>query len=231
MIGDALRVELERYVATLELQNALCLAAGRGAFTPEVASRYLVNVRHLIQHTPLHLERATARALARGDRELADHLSHKLAEERGHEAWAERDLERLAREFGIQHPPGIVPALAELLGYLEEIIERDPALYLAYMLFIEYVTAAGAGKWLSVVQARCGIPEDSMTVIAKHVELDGAHSSEGFEAIDALVTRPAMLGPMRAVLLASRQFFDRFCREIVSGTRTGAALWTEAATA
>lgn len=230
MIGDALRVELERYVATLERENPLYVAARVGSFTPLVACRYLVNVRHLVRHTPLHLERARARALARGDRALAEHFEHKLTEEHGHDQWADSDLERLGSEFGVQHTTAIVPTLEKLLGYLEQLIDGDPTLYLAYMLFAEYVVAARGSEWLGVVQKVCGIPVESMSVVARHAELDREHSHEGFEAIDALVAKPSMLGPMRDVLLTSRGFFERYCREIVSGTRSADARWPSTAT-
>lgn len=220
MIGDALRVELEMYAATLEQENPLYVAAKRGAFTPEVASRYLVNVRHLIRHTSPHLERARARAFALGDRALAEHFGHKLAEEHDHDRWADEDLQRLGARFGTSGCADVVPALADLLRFLEATIDRDPFLYLAYMLFAEYVVAARGGEWLQVVQEVCGIPVGAMSVIAKHAELDRAHTDEGFETIDALVREPSMLGPMRATLLASREFFHRFCEELVSDTRT-----------
>ena len=230
MIGDALRVELERYAATLEQQNPLYLAAKRGAFTPEVASRYLVNVRHLIRHTSPHLRRARARALARGARALADHYDHKLAEERGHDLWADHDLEKLRTCFGTSGRAGIVPALTALLEFLERTIDRDPALYLAYVLFAEYVIAARGGEWLAVVRDVCGIPIGAMSVIARHAELDREHTHEGFETIDALVTEPAMLAPMREVLLASRDLFEGFCREIVSDACSTEAPWMVAET-
>ncbi len=231
MIGDALRVELERYAATLEQQNPLYLAARRGAFTPGVASRYLVNVRHLIRHTSPHLQRARARALAKGDRALADHFSHKLSEEYGHDLWAECDLQELGSRFGTSDSAGVVPALDELLRFLEQTIDRDPALYLAYILFTEYVIAARGSEWLAVVQDVCGVPTESMSVIANHAELDREHTHEGFETIDALVTNPTMLAPMRAVLLASRDLFHRFCEEIVSSAPGAEEPWAMSATA
>lgn len=228
MIGDALRVELERYMAAFKRENPLYTAALSGAFTPEVASRYLVNVRHLLQHTVPYLQRATTRALARRDLRLAEHFQHKLAEERGHDLWADNDLERLSAQFGVTHPPEIVPALVGLLAYLEETIDRDPALYLAYILFVEYVTS-DAGEWLELLEERCGIPRDAMSAIGKHVELDGPHTAEGFEAIDALVTAPGMLGPMRRALLRSRDYFQQFCTEVVFGPSAGCE-WAVSAT-
>ena len=230
MIGDALRVELERYAATLEQENPLYIAARRGTFTPEVAARYLVNVRHLVRHTSPHLKRARARALARRVPALADHFDHKLAEERGHDLWAEHDLQKLRARFGTPDDAGIVPTLTALLEFLERTIDRDPALYLAYVLFAEYVIAARGAEWLAVVQDVCGIPIGSMSVIAKHAELDREHTHEGFETIDALITEPAMLAPMRDVLLTSRDLFEGFCSEIVSHADSMDLPWMEAAT-
>src|SRR3954464_9091654 len=96
MIALALRADIERYAARMRLDNPLFMRAERGTLTADHLVRYLANIRVLLLHTPLHLNRAIEKARAVGDAPLAIHCRKKLAEEQGHEQWAERDVRRVA---------------------------------------------------------------------------------------------------------------------------------------
>lgn len=216
MIADVLRADVERYAADMPRHNALYMGAADGRLTPEMVGYYLFNVRHLVRHTPAHLERARTRSLALGDHALAAHYAAKHAEEQGHDRWADRDLERLSDGFGAavrgEHSPGLLG----LLGHIEQTIDRDPTLYLAYILFAEYLIVLLGPEWLALIEERCGIPRSMFSVIDNHVELDRDHTEEGLEAIDALVTDPAKLGPMREVLRETFMHFDRFSADVLA---------------
>lgn len=216
MIADVLRADVERYAAGMPRHNPLYMGAAEGRLTPAMAGYYLFNVRHLVRHTPAHLERARARALALGDRALATYYAKKHAEEQGHDRWADRDLERLSDGFGASPRGEHSPGLLGLLRLIETTIDRDPTLYLAYILFAEYLIVLLGPEWLELIERRCGIPRSMFTVIDNHVELDREHTEEGLEAIDALVTDPAKLGPMRAVLRETFTCFDRFGADVVA---------------
>lgn len=215
MIADVLRTDVERYAAGMPRSNALYMGAAEGRLTPEMIGYYLFNVRHLVRHTPAHLERARARALALGDHALAAHYAIKHAEEQGHDRWADRDLERLSDGFGAAPRGEHSPGLLGLITLIETTIDRDPVLYLAYILFAEYLIVLLGPEWLELIEQRCGIPRSMFSVIDNHVELDRDHTDEGLEAIDALVTDPAKLGPMRAVLRDTFACFDRFSADVV----------------
>ncbi len=221
MIADALKTDIDTYAARMPEQNALYSGAASGRLTPEMVSYYLFNIRHLLHHTPLHLERARARALALGERGLAEHYATKAVEEHGHERWAENDLRRVRDELEAAPSGGYAPALLDMLRFIEETIDRDPIDYLAYILFAEYLIALMGPEWLALIEERCGIPISMFSVIANHAELDREHSSEGLDTIDRLVRDPAKLAPMRHVLRRTFAYFDRFSAEVTSvkGTR------------
>lgn len=217
MIADALRVEIERYAAQVRGSNPLLQSAKRGELTREHVVRYLVNVHHLVSHTPIHLVRARERARALGDERLAVHFETRFAEEVGHDAWAERDIASLVR---INAPSmtdaNVSSSMKALLRYIEEIIDRDPSLYLSYILLAEYLIVLLGPEFLSELETNCGIPRSSMTVIANHAELDQDHTEEAFENIDDLVGDPRKLPRMREALLESIRRFDRFTVEMAT---------------
>ena len=93
-------------------------------------------------------------------------------------------------------------------------IDDDPALYLAYILFAEQLVVILGPEWLELLEARCGIPRSSMTVIGNHAELDKEHVESALEEIDDLVGDPRKLPRMRDALRRSIGFFDRFCVEV-----------------
>ena len=216
MFGNALRLEIELYAATMRKKNPLFTKAEDGTLSRAHVARYLANIHYLIRHTPVYLERARERALALGDTRLAEHYTHKLDEEQGHDAWAERDVERVSRTSDVVPRLDNAVAMRELVDYLGMIIDEDPALYLAYILFAEYLIVLLGPEWLALLESRCGIPHSSMTVIGNHAELDKNHVEEALDEIDELVGDPVKLPRMREVLRDSILFFDRFCAEVTA---------------
>src|SRR5512135_895666 len=98
MIAAALHVQIERYAAVARQSNPLFTKAADGTMTTSTIARYLANVLFLIRHTPLHLTLAADKARSVGNLALAGHFEHKLAEETGHDRWAEKDLLSVARQ-------------------------------------------------------------------------------------------------------------------------------------
>jgi len=216
MIGEALRTEIEAYAARRR-DNPVFRAAEEGRLTRAMVARYVANVGYMVGITPANLRRAHERASAKGDEKLAAYFAQKLREETGHHVWAERDLESLSSTtLPVEQDRTVTAAIEELARYLEETIDRDPALYLPYIAFAEYITVILGPEWLALVEQRCGTPRSSMTVIDNHIELDREHAEEAFACIDDFVSDPKMLGPMREVLKCVVTYFDRFCAEIIS---------------
>ena len=216
MIGRALRAEIDRYAAEMKGNNPLFTKAVDGSLTPAILARYLTNIHHMLSLTPVMLARAELRARAVGDEALAKHYVHKNAEEVGHDAWAERDLARITQDAKARTPRAVVPAIRGLVRWLEETIDRDPTLYLSYILFTEQLIVVLGPEWLELLERNCGIPHTSMTAIGNHVELDKHHVEEALEEIDDLVGDPTKLSEMRDALHAAMSYFDRFCIEVTT---------------
>lgn len=215
MIGDALRTEIEAYAARRQ-QNAVFRATGAGQITRAMVARYVANVRYMIAITPPYLRRARDRARDVGQDKLAAYYGQKVGEEEGHEIWAERDLHSLSPGIVSQSTGSVAGSIRALAEYLEAKIDEDPALYLCYIAFAEYLTVILGPAWLTLLEDRCGIPRSSMTVIDNHVELDREHAEEAFACIDDFVTDPRKLRPMREMLGNVCAYFDAFCAEIVA---------------
>ncbi len=214
MIAEALRLEIERYAVRMRRTNPLYFRAALGDLTAEHLARYLKAIHCLVSHTPIHLRRAAELAAERGDAALAAHYRGKLDEEAGHDEWAERDLAAVSS----RRPSREVPVHGEmmaLIGYIERVIDGDPTLYLAYILFAEYLTVLLGAEWLDLLETRCGIPRSSMSVIGNHAELDREHVADAFIAIDALVEDPRKLSAMRDVLTATVKRYEAFCGGIM----------------
>lgn len=216
MIGASLKADLDRYAVAMDHRNALFMGAAEGRLTADKVGFYLSNVRLLLQHTPVHLERARARAVVLGHHELAEYFAQKWAEERGHHRWAEDDLQRLEEELQVITTGDYASGLLGWLHFLEETIERDPTDYLAHILFAEYLIAVRGPEWLALIEERCGVPVRMMTAVANHAELDKEHADEGIAAIDRLVSDPEKLAAMRSVLERVLGYFDEFSDQVMA---------------
>ncbi|MBL8741911.1 MAG: hypothetical protein JNK04_12475 [Myxococcales bacterium] len=196
--------------------NPLFARAERGTLDAHHLVRYLANVRVLVLHTPLHLERAIDRATSLAKTELACHFKKKVGEEQGHDKWAERDVATVRAMIAQAVEGGRATTLDRIISFIEATIDEDPELYLSYILFAEHLIVLMGPTWLDHLETRCGIPRSAMTVIGNHAELDREHSEEGLEAIDALVRDPRKLPPMRRVLSDTVALFERFSAEVVA---------------
>ncbi len=216
MIADALRCDVESYAARMPDTNPLYYRAERGSLTPRHLTRYLASVHYLVTHTPIHLTFAQKEATARGDHALAEHFVHKLGEESGHDAWAERDFERMQKASARTSVLEPCPAMRRMVDFIGATIADEPRHYLAYILFAEYLIVLLGPNWLTLLEDRCGIAKTSMTVIGNHAELDKDHTEEALDRIDDLVPDPRDLAPMRRIMQRSIEHFEAFCFEVLA---------------
>lgn len=213
MISEALRTDIQVWASKAD-KMPLFQFARAGRLTAEMVTRYIANVTHMIRLTPGHLRLARDRARFAGDQTLAAHYEHKIAEEVGHDAWGDADLASLGLLVAAPSNTTALPSIEALARSITAMIEADPALYLTYLAFTEYVTVLLGPGLLASIDTECGIPRTSMTVIDKHIELDRDHAEEGFGIIDELVGDPRKIGAMRAALAGIFGYFDAFAVEI-----------------
>ncbi len=98
-----------------------------------------------------------------------------------------------------------------------------PHLYLAYILFAEYLTVKLGPEWVAALDGRCGVPASALTVATKHIELDQHHVQEGCDEIDALAVDPALPGPLLEMLHESMRHFSAFCDDLYDDACDSAA--------
>lgn len=221
-IGDAVKFEVERYARSLLLSNALLLAAQRGVLVGKQITTYVSGILFQIRGSLGVLKRAEEVACASGDQALASHYRHKYSEEYGHDRWAERDLKALRGSFDLYESNRSLTALKKLIAYLGNVVDRDPCLFLSYLLLSEYLTVLVGPVWLQALEGKCGVPRNNLSVVVNHVELDRAHVKDGIREIDALVCTRDKRDAMLEVVQRSVAYYDEFWDEIL-GTTTIAA--------
>lgn len=214
MISDALRTDIEVWAAKRD-SNPVFAAARAGKLSRGVITRYIANVTHMIRLTPGHLVCAREAATAGGDAKLASFFAHKLEEETGHAVWGEADLVALEAVKAAPMLTQATPAIEQLAAFLPEMIADDPALYLTYLAFTEYITVLLGPELLSLIEERNNVARSALTVIDNHIELDREHAEEAWGLIDDLVGDPRKITTMRAALRSIIELFDAFASEVV----------------
>lgn len=220
MISSSIKQEILDYAERTRVNNAFMLRAAEGRLPGDAVGRYLASLRYMLEWTPTHLQRSFSIAEERGADKLAAYFAQKLREEHGHDAWAASDVRSLVQQCKLQERPCPVPSMVELAQYLGHLIERDPRLYLTYILWAEFITARLGTELVDHLEHRCGIARGSLSAVVKHVELDGTHADDGFYEIDALVGDPDLLPRMRETMLQFTQMFEQACREMVEPPQT-----------
>jgi len=181
-----------------------------------MVGRYYAGISYLISHTPSLLDLSRDLAIEHGAFDLVAYFEQKLREEAGHEKWAEADLEKLDTIFGVSVSRVPPEGAKALLRSIEDGILTAPYLYLAYILFSEYMTVTLGPEWVDALQAACGIPREAQTVNVHHIELDRRHVAEGLAEIDALVVDPELYEPLRETLQGHMRDFSAFCDDVCS---------------
>lgn len=214
MVAESLRQLVEDIREQARETYPLFSEARHGRVGPNHINAYLTSIHYLIQHTPIHLEKAEAQARDRGLHELSEFFSAKKGEEVGHDRWAENDLNQLKTMHDIS-PVGVAPSMVRLVSYLNELIEADPSLYIAYSFLAEYFTVLMAPEWLNNLEQYCAIPSSVMSVIGNHAELDKDHVADALSQIDRLVDS-SKLDPMRRAMLTAMDHYRNFTAEVLA---------------
>ncbi len=172
MIANALRADIVRPLnATLARLDSEAVRA---------------NVGYLFLGMRAQLLQATDRARATGEERLADYLEQRLA--LGVHCWS-YDATELPSDVQI------VPASRQLDASLPLLIEEDPSLYLAHLLFLDHLASL---------------------LEASDVDGNRENIERTFERIDDLVVDPRKLRPLRRVLHQSILGFEQVCAEIAA---------------
>ena len=115
---------------------------------------------------------------------LAAFLRSKKREEAGHEQWGYDDLLAIGMPQGALDTDSISPYVSCLMNYVEEGVTLDPKSLLIYLFFSEYTITLFGPVLLALLDKECNIDKKSLSIIAKHVELDKAHAKEDVAQVD-----------------------------------------------
>ena len=77
--------------------------------------------------------------------------------------------------------------MVRFVKHIESLIDKDPYLYLAYIFHAEYFCVLCGPDMIQSLEEKCGYPENSMTIVGNHSELDKEHIVEWEEIIETLV--------------------------------------------
>lgn len=216
MLIENLRDEIDAYAARLMGASRLWKLAERGAVTPRIVAEYIYNLFHLVSASQAHLELASSRARELGRHDLSGFFSEKSAEEAGHQLWAVDDLAALRATFGAESTGEVKPAMQRLIGAIERAIQKNPAGHLGYATFAEYFTVIAGPGWLRILSERCGIPSSLLSVVSRHVELDGEHAARGFTELARMIQdsdAEAVVGIVRTAMACLEDFYDELADE------------------
>jgi pyrroloquinoline quinone (PQQ) biosynthesis protein C len=218
-LARALAKEIETYAERLRRTHPLIATARSGAFPPEGVATYLVNARYMVSQTPRHMSVAAARSLELGKPDLAAFFLRKRREELGHDRWADDDLAVIRNTFGVVPEEQPSRHIRDMLHSIGRIVELEPSRYLAYTLFVEYLTVLLGPVWTGALTQNCAIPSEGLSVVTRHVELDVSHVEDELRELDALLTLDNRVHYFD-VLYASMRYFELYCDDLYENHRS-----------
>jgi hypothetical protein len=214
MLDNVLKTEIDEFAERLRASNRLFQMAREGRMARATVLEFLRNIHYVLREAPSYLTLAFDVATARGQGQLAEFYKQKLGEETGHDRWAEQDLKSLNAELDAAEAPTPRASLTELIAFLKETIQAEPARLLVYLLFAEYFTVKLGPEWVLLLDEKCGIPSAAMSSIAKHAELDKDHAEHDLESIRDLMPASAAPADMLDTLHRSMAYWERFYDEL-----------------
>lgn len=215
MRAEPLIEAIESYHARFVQTNALYRLAEDGAVDAPTLQQFLAGAAFLTANTLPSLRRAMVVARQRGDVPLAAFFAQKMGEEAGHTEWAEADQQGLAQRFDLRLERELGPGVRRYIDAQNQVIEEDPALYLAYVLFAEYFTVLATPGWVELLATRCALPPEYSTVLTKHVELDKEHVAECVREFNELLQTYPRAERMWQHLRLCFELYEGFLNDIV----------------
>ncbi|MEO5969905.1 MAG: hypothetical protein ABIQ95_08255 [Bdellovibrionia bacterium] len=213
MLSEKVKERIEDYSKVMLKSNPFAIAAREGRLTEKNVVVYLTNLMWIFKQHSYKIEHASKRAKAMGLNQISDFMADKYVEELDHYQWPQEDLKSLGVTANIARPEGITSSAVQMISFLDELIERNPSLFIVYMALLEYFTVLAAPEFLQNIEKKCGIPASHFTAISKHVVADEKHVLEGFQMIGAFASSRENAIDVLATLEQSIVLVDDFFRE------------------
>jgi hypothetical protein len=213
-----LSLQMDLFVEDLLSSSMLFSGPSKGIITKDIIKNYLHNVKYLIHHTPKHLSMAVKQADQFERSLFKSFFLEKIAEEDGHENWADVDLNQ---KHGTDCDPNKVDInIKNLMTYVENSILNDERCYIGYIFLSEYVTVNLGGPWLSDLERYCGIKPDQLSVVKNHVELDKHHINDDLEILNKMFNDPNLQNETLKFVENCMDYFKKFSNSIVVNSKT-----------
>lgn len=212
-IYDDLASKINDYYSVLKKENSFFKKIFSGTLEPEQLELYLFNMKASLKSTIVQCKNGAKRCEITGDRKLRDFFLLKAQEEVGHDQWAEEDLENIYKEFTIENKKSSLSIhMVNIIEYNNALIEKDPRLYLVFMMFAEYFTVIAGPECIEKFNTLCNIPTNCVSVIEKHATLDQEHVHEWHNFTNEYITDIDIISDeMFATLEDIMKNYARFC--------------------
>jgi hypothetical protein len=206
--------EIDAFYAELKKKNVFYRRIFSGDIQVNEFAAYLRNVSFLITYTPVHLTLAERVAKERGYSMLASYFKAKMGEEKEHDKWGDDDVAALKKKFKVpEEAIGITSEMKEYIKGNEQLIQDDPYAYFVYVLFAEYFTVIAGPECMASVERHAKIPQNMMTIVGNHVELDKHHVHHWKDESVEVGIKPEDVIRHKAAL---RKVMDRYSRFVES---------------
>lgn len=147
----------------------------RGEITAEEYKSVMKEIYYYTRETPQMLGVLSSRLRGHQRDAIKVLFKHGISEI-GHDQMALNDVQAMGedREKIITEQP--LPSTTALLGYAYYQIDRlEPAGFLGFLYFLEYIANAGGESFIENLK-KAGVPETALSFISEHTEVDPAHN-------------------------------------------------------
>lgn len=215
VISELIRFEVESRSLRMVEEHVAAKKARAGQVSPMALARYLSSLELLLARSVENLSTAARVARSRGEHALAEHFERKFEEERGHDRWAASDLATLERGgWIVVEDVRPLPAVHELVQFVEDLASSEPKLFLVYVLSIEYFTVLAGPPWIEALTRCSGVPVEALTVVARHVEADQEHAATGLASVDEHLGSGDLEVAVRETVARSFLLFHKLFEEV-----------------
>lgn len=153
----------------------------------------LVHYKALLRETYFHagmnpqLQAVATLYMDREQRKVIQRFYQHAISEMNHDLLALNDLEAMGVDVEKIRKDRALPATVALNAFpLMEMQLRSPLVYLGYLFHLEFMPTQNGGGYIEMLKA-AGVPENALSFLKEHAEVDVAHNNMMMTYIENLV--------------------------------------------
>ncbi|WP_237583187.1 TenA family transcriptional regulator [Photobacterium halotolerans] len=191
-------------------------ACQQGTINHATYLAFLTQAYHHVKHT-VPLLMACGSKLPEDDEWLRQALGHYIEEEMGHQAWILNDIAACGgNPDPVRHNQGqgrVCAAIELMVSYLYHQIDRRNPMGLFGMVWVlEGTSVSLGGQIAQQIQQFLGLPDNAMTYLKSHSELDQSHI-QTFESLMNRIDDPA---DQRAIIESANMVYGLYGQMLAS---------------